>query len=362
MHGLLHRRRAGDTSPIIKLSIGDAGNFRRHGTAIASCNVLRVARRKHIEYALPEGNYVLHEETAPNKDGYVTAQDVEFTVKEDGSITKVEMEDDFSKVDISKTDITGDTELVGVKLQVLNNEEEVLDEWVSDGTEHRIEYLPVGEELTLREIQTIDGYTMAEDVKFTLEDTGEVQHVAMQNEFVYGRIFLTKTDAETGDALAGAEFEIRNTTTGETAGTLVTDENGQAESEDLLIGSYDETGVKELFHYEVVETKAPEGYQLDETPHEVIFGLDGEKDGQILVELNVTNEKTPEETVSVPKTGDNPGRPLAVLVLCIVATAAFAGVTVYRKKKAKAEEMAELVSTGEHEEKIETDATEEKQD
>ena len=328
-------------------------------------NVIRewvTTTEEHIEYVLPEGNYILHEETAPNTDGYVTAQDVEFTVKEDGSITKVEMEDDFSKVDISKTDITGDTELVGVKLQVLNSKEEVLDEWVTDGTEHRIEYLPVGEELTLREIQTIDGYTMAEDVKFTLEDTGEVQHVAMQNEFVYGRIFLTKTDAETGDALAGAEFEIRNTTTGEVAGTLVTDENGQAESEDLLIGSYDETGVKELFHYEVVETKAPESYQLDETSHEVIFKLDGEKDGQILVELNVTNEKTPEETVSVPKTGDNPGRPLAVLVLCIAAAAAFAGITVYRKKKAKAEEATEPMKNGEPEEKTKIDETEEKQD
>lgn len=328
-------------------------------------NVIRewmTTAEEHIEYALPEGNYVLHEEAAPSKDGYVTAQDVEFTVKEDGSITKVEMEDDFSKVDVSKTDITGDTELVGVKLQVLNSEEEVLDEWVSDGTEHRIEYLPVGEELTLREIQTIDGYTMAEDVKFTLEDTGEVQHVSMQNEFVYGRIFLNKTDVETGDALAGAEFEIRNVTTGETAGTLVTDENGQAESEDLLIGSYDETGVKELFQYEVIETKAPDGYQLDETPQTVTFDLDGEKDGKILVELNITNEKKTEEIVSVPKTGDNPGRPIAVLVLCIAAAAAFAGITAYRKKKVKAEETAEPVKNEESEDKTQNDETEEKQD
>ena len=299
-------------------------------------NVIRewvTAAEEHVEYALPEGNYLLHEETAPNEDGYVTAQDVEFEVKEDGSITRVEMEDDFSKVDISKTDMTGDTELAGVKLQVLNSEEEVLDEWVSDGTEHRIEYLPVGEELILREIQTIDGYTMAEDVRFTLEDTGEVQHVSMKNEFVYGRIFLNKTDAETGDALAGAEFEIRNTTTGEMAGTLVTDENGQAESEDLLIGSYDENGVKELFRYEVVETKAPEGYQLDDTAHAVTFELDGEKDGQILVELDITNEKIPEETPSIPQTGDNPGRPLALLFLCLASAGAFAGITIYRKRK-----------------------------
>lgn len=39
--------------------------------------------------------------------------------------------------------------------------------------------------------------------------------------------------------------------------------------------------------------KAPEGYELDDTPHEVVFELAGEKDGQILVELNVTNAKTP---------------------------------------------------------------------
>ena len=80
----------------------------------------------------------------------------------------------------------------------------------------------------------------------------------MKNEFVYGKIFLRKTDLQSGDALAGAEFEIRNKTTNEVAGVLKTDQNGQAESEELLIGSYNEKGIKELFQYEVVETKAPE--------------------------------------------------------------------------------------------------------
>ena len=62
------------------------------------------------------------------------------------------------------------------------------------------------------------------------------------------------------------------------AGVLKTDQNGQAESEELLIGSYNEKGIKELFQYEVVETKAPEGYQLDSRPHPVTFDLEGEKD------------------------------------------------------------------------------------
>ena len=221
----------------------------------------------------------------------------------------MEMKDDFSKVDISKTDITGDTELVGVKLQVLNSKEEVLDEWISDGTEHPIEYLPVGEELTLRETQTISGYTLAEDVKFTLEDTGEVQKVSMKNEFVYGKIFLRKTDLQSGDALAGAEFEIRNKTTNEVAGVLKTDQNGQAESEELLIGSYNEKGIKELFQYE-----------------------------EILVELDVTNQRIPTDA---PKTGDDTVSPMLLLGICAVCTGILIGCFVYRKKKQETDEKEE---------------------
>ena len=61
-------------------------------------------KEEHLEYALPAGNYILHEELPPLEDGYVSAEDVSFEVKEDGTITKVEMKDDFSKVDISKTE------------------------------------------------------------------------------------------------------------------------------------------------------------------------------------------------------------------------------------------------------------------
>ncbi len=40
---------------------------------------------------------------------------------------------------------------------------------------HLAEKLPVGEELTLREITAPEGYEIAEDVKFTLEDTMEIR-------------------------------------------------------------------------------------------------------------------------------------------------------------------------------------------
>ena len=58
---------------------------------------------------------------------------------------------------------------------------EILEEWVTDGKPHLVEKLPVGEELTLREITAPEGYEIAEDVKFTLEDTMEIQKVEMKD-------------------------------------------------------------------------------------------------------------------------------------------------------------------------------------
>lgn len=138
-------------------------------------------KEPHIVYGLPNGDYILHEKLAPFKDGYVSAVDVNFTVLEDGSVLEVEMKDEYSKVEISKTDLTTGKELEGAKMQVLDKDKKVLEEWVTDGKPYQVEKLPVGAELTLREITAPDGYEIAEDVKFTLKDTTEVQKVQMKD-------------------------------------------------------------------------------------------------------------------------------------------------------------------------------------
>ena len=83
-----------------------------------------------------------------------------------------------------------------------------------------------------------------------------------------------------------------------------------------------------------METKAPEGYQLDSTPHPVTFDLEGEKDGQILVELDVTNQKIPTD---VPKTGDDTVSPILLFGICVVCAGIVIGGYVYRKKKRQQE-------------------------
>ena len=87
-----------------------------------------------------------------------------------------------------------------------------------------------------------------------------------------------------------------------------------------------------------METKSPEGYQLDSRPHPVTFDLEGEKDGEILVELDVTNQRIPTDA---PKTGDDTVSPMLLLGICAVCTGILIGCFVYRKKKQETDEKEE---------------------
>ncbi|MBR6983567.1 MAG: Cna B-type domain-containing protein, partial [Ruminococcus sp.] len=108
------------------------------------------AGKKHeINGVLKAGEtYTLHEEGAP--DGYAYAEDIEFTVNADGSVTEVTMKDDVTKVKISKTDITGGKEIPGAELQVIDKNGTVIDSWTSEeGKSHEINgVLKAGETYT----------------------------------------------------------------------------------------------------------------------------------------------------------------------------------------------------------------------
>ncbi len=88
------------------------------------------------------------------------------------------MKDDTTKVSISKQDITGDKEIPGAKLQVKDETGKVIEEWTSTDKPHEInEKLVAGKTYTLHEEGAPDGYTYAEDVKFTVDEKGEVTTV-----------------------------------------------------------------------------------------------------------------------------------------------------------------------------------------
>ncbi len=94
-----------------------------------------------------------------------------------------DMKDETTKAQISKRDITTDEELPGAKLVILDENSNVVEEWVSTDIPHIIEgKLIAGKEYTLREITAPEGYEIAQDIKFTVNEDGSITEVVMYDE------------------------------------------------------------------------------------------------------------------------------------------------------------------------------------
>ena len=119
-------------------------------------------KEPHIIKELVVGQTYTMTEVLPAP-GYVTAESIQFTVEDTAEVQKIEMKDDVTKVEISKTDIAG-KELPGAKLTILDENGEVVERYI------------------LHEESAPEGYLVAEDIEFEVKDTGEIQKVVMKDE------------------------------------------------------------------------------------------------------------------------------------------------------------------------------------
>lgn len=133
----------------------------------------------HRVNGIEPDNYTLTETAAP--EGYLLATSMPFEVKETGEVQSVVMKDDYTKIDISKTDIATGVELPGAHLAILDRDGKTVAEWDTTGELHRVNGLTPGD-YTLRETTAPDGYGVAEDVAFTVKATGDVQKIVMKDK------------------------------------------------------------------------------------------------------------------------------------------------------------------------------------
>ena len=241
---------------------------------------------------LPLGKYLINELAAPA--GYVQSNEViEVDASWQGqnidviSIEKT-MENAPTRVLISKADATTGVELSGAQLTLMDDSGKVIDHWTSvAGEPHLVEGLEAGKTYTLKEEIAPYGYLIANSVKFTIGNTGEVQKVVMKDVVPTGTILINKTGeflssvsaVDSALGWAGNAFSyitggLRDVTfavyayedihhadgatpdyykAGDQIGTITTDATGVARMEGLPLG-----------RYMVKEVATANGYVLDD--------------------------------------------------------------------------------------------------
>lgn len=245
--------------------------------------------------------YILREISAP--DGFKKADDILFTINDNGSITRADgvnvvnntivMEDDEAGLGIGKKDLGSNLGLAGAKLQLTSSDDPHFTTmtWVSDETVKTwdiISFTP-GCTYTLTELSAPQGYAYADPITFTIGATDHKIYIDGQeaaNRTVYikdGKLALTVSKQATGGSseLAGAKFEILDE-----SGTVVTTfTTGEAAtSVDTSALTAPTTGYRE---YTLHEVTAPDGYELAD---DITFAFD--RNGKLYLAADENGTRT----------------------------------------------------------------------
>ena len=214
-----------------------------------------------------DSHYLLSEKTYPVTFEYV-GQNAALVVIAANDGEAIENELIYGEVSGLKTDENGETlssALIGLfaaDCTEFTKENALMTATSEEDGSFSFVKVPYGNWL-VREIEAPVGYVLSEDsYPVTIDADGDVVKVAIENILIRGTVQLTKVDEDYPDnKLTGAEFELYRDTNG----------NQELDDEDELLGTLTEvsTGIYEMAEllyggYFVKETKAPDGFYLDE--------------------------------------------------------------------------------------------------
>ena len=241
--------------------------------------------------------YTLTETEAPA--GYVLAAPITFTVSDQPDAND-QLNLVNKQVKITKTDITGEKEVVGAHLSVVEKDSgRTADTWTSEKEPHPVSGLEVGKTYILTETKPADGYVTAESIEFTIEDNGKSEMHQMKDDVT--KLKISKQDITRGEELPGAQLVIKDSEGKEIEKWTSTNEPHYIEM--LPVGSYTltETAPPALYmkaedvQFEVKDTGEIQTVTMFDRPTPIIIhkkDIVKGKDGEELpgAELTVTDE------------------------------------------------------------------------
>lgn len=243
---------------------------------------------KHLVEGLKVGEtYILREIKTP--DGYVTANEIPFTVKEDEDM-HLSMID--TRVSVQKKDDNGNVVKDAI-LQITDQQNNIIDEWTTDGTYHVVKGLKAGETYTLTEIKTPEGYKKASSIVFTVDQTQDMI-LTMTDDRILTDIQVNKIDSQTHQNIVHNDFEF----------TIYSDEKCQNPLKTIKaninkgIVTFTDLAYGQTVYLK--ETKAPQGYQLSDEVVKIVIDDQLEGVGNIH-SLQYENTRIP----VIVKTGDS---------------------------------------------------------
>ena len=284
-----------------------------------------------IKGLLPNTAYSIVEETSKGYTSYVNHEQTNEIngVITDGSTQKIEYVNIKNKKEITFEKIGSDQLLENASLQVKFNDQ-ILEQWVSSKEKKTIS-LEVGKNYTYHEECAPDGYLVAQDIQFKIDEQGQVfikidekwdsvedDLITMEDQPT--RIQIDKIDKDTPVSLSGATLQIQDS-----LGHCVEQWISDGTIHEIIgILNYGET-------YKLVEINAPDHYKLAD---EITFTVD-----QPIIKLTMEDEKIEESSKMEVKQKslfvDTSDRTNLLGSLSLFAGSALMLMMILKKKRAK---------------------------
>lgn len=155
----------------------------------------------HLVLGLVFGeSYTLREIQAP--EGYIKTSDRVFVYE---SNEQVETLYNMSLA-VFKQDKNSNEVLSGAHLQIIDQDGQVIDEWVSQSTAHRVSGLIEGQTYTLKELSAPYGYDLGKDMIFELNQINDQQTLIFYNDLLQTNILVNKLDKMTSEVVDSREL------------------------------------------------------------------------------------------------------------------------------------------------------------